>query len=54
MIWTSMFEWYVDRCESKNEHQRDMYLKGIGLRAQNTLTFLGSVINMTVGTYMTT
>ena len=54
MIWTSMFEWYMDRCESKDRNQKDMYLKEIGLRAQNMLTILGSIIVIViVGTYMT-
>lgn len=29
-----------------------MYFKEIGLRAQNLLTILGSIVNMTKGTYM--
>ena len=41
------------RCGSKNGHQKDMCLKEIGLRAQNMLTILGSIVNIIGGTYMT-
>jgi hypothetical protein len=32
----------------------NMCLKEIGLRAQKVLTSLGSIVNLTEGTYMTT
>ena len=34
---TPMFQWFVIRCGSKNRHQKDMWGKEIGLRAQNAL-----------------
>ena len=40
-----IFEWCVVRCRSKNERQKD-----IGLRAQNILTLLGAIVDMTGGT----
>ena len=48
-MWTIVFECYVIRCGSKNK-----YLDEIGQRAQNMLTILGSLLSMTVKTYMTT
>jgi hypothetical protein len=36
----------VVKCGCKNGHQKDMFLKEIGLRAQNTLTVLGSIVNI--------
>ena len=33
-IWTPIFECYLVRCKSKNEHQKDMCLSKIGLCAQ--------------------
>ena len=52
--WTPLFEWYVVRCGSKNWHQNDLYLNETGMRAQNMLTILGSLINVIDGAYMTT
>ena len=49
-----MIEWYVVRCGSKNGHQKDTRLKEIGLYAQNMLAILGSIVNMTGGSYMAT
>ena len=46
IIWTPIVEWYVVRCGSKNWCQKDMCLKEIGLRAQDILTILGSLVNM--------
>ena len=37
----------------KNGHQKDMSLKEIALHAQNMLSILGSIVNITGGTYMT-
>ena len=54
IIWTPIFEWHVVRWGSKNGHQKYMYLKEIGLRAQNMLTILGSLVNMIGVTFMTT
>ena len=34
------------RCETKNVNQKDMCSKEIGLRAQDMLTILGSILNM--------
>ena len=31
MVWTPTFEWYVVRCESKNEHWKNMCYNEIGL-----------------------
>jgi hypothetical protein len=45
-IWTPMFEWYVVRCVSKIEQQKDKCGKEIGLHAQNMLIILGSTCNM--------
>ena len=36
-----IFEWCVVSCGSKNEHQKEMCLKEIGLCAQNVRTILG-------------
>ena len=41
------YVWAV--CGSKNRHQKDMWFKEIGLRAQNLLTVLGSIVNVIVG-----
>ena len=35
-------------------HQKDMSLQEIGLRAQNMLTILGSIVDINWGTYETT
>ena len=46
--------WYVVRCGSKNWHQKGiMCLKEFGLRAQNMLAILGSIVSRIGGTYMT-
>ena len=44
----------MERCETKNRHQKDIYIEEIGLRAQNVLFIVGSTVNMIGGTYMTT
>ena len=49
-----IFEWSVVRCGSKNRHQKDIYLKEIGLCAQNLLAILSSIVNTNVEMYMTT
>ena len=53
-MWTPIFEWFMGRslvrCESKNRHKKGiMCLEEIGLRAQNLLTILGSVVNISEG-----
>ena len=46
LIWITVSEWFVVRFISINWHQHDVCLKGIiGLRAQNMLTILGSIVN---------
>jgi len=47
-----MFDLYVFGLDQRMDI--DMCLKEIGLRAQKVLTSLGSIVNMTEGTYMTT
>ena len=47
IIWTPVFEWCVVRCRSKNKCQKE-----IRLRAQNMLTLLGAIVNMTGGAYI--
>ena len=42
------------RCGSKYGYQKDTCLKDIGLRAQNMINILGSIVNIIEGTYMTT
>ena len=54
VIRAPIFEWYVVRCGSKNWHQKDTYLQGIGLCAQNMLNSLGWIVNMIERTNMTT
>ena len=44
-IWTPTCEWYVVRYESKNGHQKGMYIKEPRLRAQIMPTILGPIIN---------
>jgi hypothetical protein len=49
IIWTPIFERYVIRCESKDEHQTKMcciWKRSIGPCAQNRLIILGSTINI--------
>jgi hypothetical protein len=43
----------VVRCGSKSRHQKEMCLNEVELRAQNTLTILGSTVNIIGGTCMT-
>ena len=50
---TSIFEWYMVRCDSKNKYQKSVCLKEIGLHAQNMITFLNLTINLIGGTYVT-
>ena len=49
IIWTPLFEWYMGSCGSKNGHQEGMCSKEIRLHAQNMLTILGLMVNMTRG-----
>ena len=53
--WTPTFEWCVVQCDSKTKYQNDMCIKVTRLRAQNMITFLGSIVNIIwgVGTCMT-
>ena len=44
IYWSKCVVW----CSSKNGHQEDMF-KNIGLRAQNVITILGSIVNITRG-----
>ena len=46
-------KWYVVRCGPKIGPKKVTYPKEIGQRAQNMLTILGSMINITQGTFMT-
>ena len=46
-----IFEWF--RCGFKNIYQKDMCSKKIGLRAQNMITILDSIINIIGRIYMT-
>ena len=41
-----IFEWYVNRCGSKNMHQKDMCSKEIGLLAQDMIVILSLIINI--------
>jgi hypothetical protein len=50
IMWTPIFERYAVRCESKNRHQKDMFLKENRPCAQIKLTILGSTVNMIGGT----
>ena len=46
VVWTPICEWYVVRCQSKNEHQKDMCLEEVGLRTQYILIILESIVNI--------
>ena len=48
-----IFQWCVVRCGSKDSHQKEICLTEIGLRAQNVLAILGSIVNIIGETYMT-
>ena len=50
---THVFEYYMVRRDSKNGYQKDMYSKEIGLHAQNMITIISSIVNLTEETYMT-
>lgn len=54
--WTTIFEWRVARCGSKNGHKNgSTCLKEIELCAQDLLTILGSMImNIIIGWTYTT
>ena len=56
IIWTPICECYVGMCESKNSLTLETYVfkKKIGLRVQNMLIILTSVVNMIEGPYMIT
>ena len=45
---TPKFEWFVVWCGSKNGHQKGITCsKEIGVHAQNMITILGSIVNIT-------
>jgi hypothetical protein len=44
IILTLVFKWCMVRCKSKNEDQKDVCFKEIGLCAQNMPTNLGLII----------
>jgi hypothetical protein len=46
-----MFEWYVDRCGSKNGYQKDICVKGIGLHTQKMITVLILIVDIIGETY---
>ena len=46
---TTVIEWCVGRCGSKNGLQKDMFLKEIWLRAQDLLTILDSIVSIIAG-----
>ena len=50
---TSIFEWYVVWCGSKNRYHKDMFLRSIALHAQNMVPILSSIVNITEGTHLT-
>ena len=54
---TSILEWYVARCDSKDGYQKDiMQFKEIGLSGQDMITILGLTVHIIEGggrTYMT-
>ena len=54
IIWSTIFEYYVVRCGSKNQYQKGTCLEEIGLCAQSMLTILVSIVDMIGGTCMTT
>ena len=49
---TPIFEWWVVRCEYKNNYQKHMCLKEVGLCAQILLAILGSIVNIIGGAYV--
>jgi hypothetical protein len=49
LIRTHEFEWYVVRCHSNNIYQKDMCLEEVGLRGQNMIISLGSIVNKNWG-----
>ena len=48
-IKSPIFEWYVIRCPSKNEYQKDMCLKEIGIHAKKMKIFLDIIVNIIGG-----
>ena len=50
--WTHVFEWCVVRYRFKNNHQKGMCSKEIGLCAQNLLDLLGPISQHNWETYM--
>ena len=47
--WTPISTWYVVRCGSKNGDPKDMCLKEIGLRVQNMIIILGTIVKIIGG-----
>ena len=45
IIWTTIFEWCVVRCGSKNGHQKDMFSNKIGFGAQKYANHCGLISN---------
>jgi hypothetical protein len=43
---TPAFEWYVVRFDYKNGYRIDICLKEIGVRAENMITTLGSIVSI--------
>jgi hypothetical protein len=43
---TPTIKWYLVRSNFKNKFQKDKCLKKVGLRAQNMIVILGSIVNM--------
>ena len=41
------------RCDSKKKYQKSLFLEEIGLRVQNMVTILGSIVTIVVATYTT-
>lgn len=46
---TPIFELNVVRCGFKNAYQNDVCIQDIGLRAQNMISILGSIIKLLEG-----
>lgn len=50
--WTSIFEWCMAGCESKNEHSKDTCWKEVGLPAPSLFNVLDVIIDIIGKTYM--
>ena len=49
LMMTFVCEWYVVWCGFKNGYYKHVFLKEIGLLAQNMITILGSVVSIIGG-----